>query len=61
MLKVVISGVRSMAEILKRKAGSKVTSTQLLLCFYEGFEVGENHITANVGIDKIKLPTSFHG
>lgn len=40
-----------MADVLKLKAGSKVTSSQLL---YEGYEVGENHITANVGIDKIE-------
>lgn len=40
-----------MADILKLKAGSKITSPQVL---YEGYEVGENHITANVGIDKIE-------
>lgn len=40
-----------MAEKLKFKAGSKISST---LPVYEGYEVGENYITANVGIDKIE-------
>lgn len=40
-----------MTEVLKFKAGSRISSTQKL---YEGYEVGENHITANVGIDKIE-------
>jgi hypothetical protein len=40
-----------MAEILKLKAGASISSPQKL---YEGFEVRENHIIANVGIDKIQ-------
>ncbi|MBE5851162.1 MAG: hypothetical protein E7298_13685 [Lachnospiraceae bacterium] len=40
-----------MAAILKLKAGSKISSPQVL---YEGFEIGDNHITANVGVDKIE-------
>ena len=40
-----------MAEVLRLKAGSKISSTQKL---YEGYEVGDNHIIANVGINKIK-------
>lgn len=40
-----------MREKLKLKAGSKISSVSTL---YEGYEVGENHITANVGIDKIE-------
>lgn len=40
-----------MAEILKLKAGAKVSSSEAL---YEGYETGENHITANVCIDKIE-------
>ena len=39
-----------MAEILKLKAGAKVPFPEKL---YEGFEVGKDHITANIGIDKI--------
>lgn len=40
-----------MAEILKLKAGSKTSSETIL---YEGYQRGENHITANVGVDKIE-------
>lgn len=40
-----------MAKELKLKAGSKISSA---LPVYEGYEMGENHITANVGIDKIE-------
>ena len=40
-----------MREKLKLKAGSKISPVSTL---YEGYEVGENHITANVGIDKIE-------
>lgn len=40
-----------MAKELKLKAGSKIPAGATL---YEGYEPGENHITANVGIDKIE-------
>ena len=40
-----------MAEKLKLKAGAKVSSPTIL---YEGYEVGENHIFANVGVNKIE-------
>lgn len=40
-----------MAEKLKLKAGSKISS---LVPIYEGYEVRDNHITANVGINKIE-------
>lgn len=40
-----------MAERLKLKAGAKVSSPSVL---YEGYETGDNQITANVGIDKIE-------
>ncbi|MCM1267180.1 MAG: hypothetical protein NC302_04670 [Bacteroidales bacterium] len=39
------------AETLKLKAGAKVSSSDVL---YEGYEIGDNHITANVGIDKVE-------
>ena len=39
-----------MAEKLKLKAGSKISSA---LPVYEGYETRENYIIANVGIDKI--------
>ena len=40
-----------MAEILKLKAGARIFSKTAL---YEGYQKGENYITANVGIDKIE-------
>lgn len=40
-----------MAERLKLKAGAEITSA---VPIYEGYEIGENYITANVGIDKIE-------
>ncbi len=40
-----------MAEKLKLKAGAKISSASPI---YEGYEVGENYITANVGVDKIE-------
>ena len=40
-----------MAEKLKLKAGAKISSA---LPIYEGYEIGENLITANVGIDKVE-------
>lgn len=40
-----------MTNKLKLKAGCRVFLSDNL---YEGYEVGENYITANVGIDKIK-------
>lgn len=40
-----------MAEKLKLKAGSKI-STKVVL--YEGYEKADNYITANIGIDKIE-------
>ena len=40
-----------MAEKLKLKVGSKISSA---LTVYEGYKIGEDHITANVGIDKIE-------
>ena len=40
-----------MAKVLKLKAGAKISSKAVL---YEGYQKGENHITANVGIDKIE-------
>lgn len=40
-----------MASVLKLKSGSKVASQQIL---YEGYEVDDYYIIANVGIDKIE-------
>lgn len=40
-----------MAEKLKLKAGAKILSS---IPIYEGYEVGDNHIIANVGINKIE-------
>lgn len=40
-----------MAEILKLKAGAKVSST---IPLYEGYEVEDRYITANISVDKIE-------
>lgn len=40
-----------MARLLKMKAGAKITSSVPL---YEGYEVRDKHIIANVGVDKIQ-------
>lgn len=40
-----------MAEILKLKAGAGISSKEVL---YEGYQKGDNHITANIGIGKIE-------